>query len=339
MSKKKLKKTYQALLQSGREFVALEQDSETHVKLSPGSYKIKYNGMTGQLSFIEFNSASDKILDLPSEEFTRVVGEMKQFLDPVTKAKFLDMGFLYKRSALLFGKPGTGKTVIVNRIMQEVIGSGGICLFVDDPRVLSMAYDALDDLQPNTTVLTVLEEFDGMIKRYGEDDLLSILDGEIQKQNVMYLATTNYIDKIPKRMIRPGRISSVIEVHFPSAHARTVYFSNKLGGKVNNLQEFIDKTSGLSVDELKEVVQSVYIFGNHIDEVVARILKAKGQAVTSASYNKPMSQSLGNLEMFNSPLPLLSPGHFFEMMTEKQEAEEEFEDEEFDEDEDEETGT
>jgi Cdc6-like AAA superfamily ATPase len=57
------------------------------------------------------------------------------------KVKFKDLGFLYKRSALLEGLPGTGKSVIVNRVMQNVVNNNGVCLFIEDPRYISLAYD------------------------------------------------------------------------------------------------------------------------------------------------------------------------------------------------------
>ena len=271
-----IEKTFKTLIRNGNEFEASKEDVVVLNKLDPGAYKFAYNPSQKIRIFTKFEPRSDAIIDLPSPEYTRVVSEMESFLDPLTKKKFKDLGFLYKRSALLEGLPGTGKSVIVNRVMQNVIKNGGVCLFIEDPRLINMAYEVLNDTNPETTVLTVLEEIDGMINEFGDQSLLSILDGEIQRANVMYLATTNYINRVPKRILRPGRFSSVITVSYPNEEARQVYFEQKLG-KVKNIDELITKTNGLSVDELKEVIQSCYIFNYDLNETIKRIKKIKGQ--------------------------------------------------------------
>lgn len=284
---------YKTLFLNGNEFSALDQDCSIKQTLHPGAYKFSYDGMSDRRLFKEFDPKSDQILELPSPEYTRVVNEMRQFLSPEIKKKFAETGFLYKRSALLHGLPGTGKTVIVTRVMRDVINAGGICIFAQDPRTVPLAFEVLNDLQPETLVLVVFEEIDGMIDHFGDGPFLSLLDGEIQKQNVMYLATTNFIETIPPRLLRPGRFASVIQVNYPNLAARDTYFNDKLGKLVNKnvLNELIRKTDGLSIDELKEVVQSYYIFGHEIDEVIFRIQCLKGNSEKSkASLDEVLEQ-------------------------------------------------
>jgi len=237
-------KTFQGIVQSGKQFEPTKSEARAYTKLQPGVYTTHFNAMSGDFWFEEFNNNHDKIIDLPSPEYQKLTKEMTTFLHPETRAKFDEKGFLYKRSALLYGNPGTGKTVLVNRIIQEVIKNGGVVLFSQDPRLLPKAYSVLDDLQPDTITMVVLEEFDTIIRQYGESILLNLLDGEIQKQNVMYLATTNYLGKIPKRMIRPGRMSSVIEVKYPNTQCRQQYFSLKMGKDFKDLNQWVEKTNG-----------------------------------------------------------------------------------------------
>lgn len=269
-----MKKTYKGIIQIGREFLPSREEANISDTLVPGAYTWDYNSMLKKGQFTEFKPTCDNILDLPSGEYKRITQEMKQFLNPEIKKKFKDTGFLYKRSALLHGLPGTGKTVLIQRIIKDVISSGGVVIFCTEPISIKQMYEVIDDLQPDAMTLVIFEEIDGIIDNYGDRSLLSILDGEIQKENVMYLATTNYIDKIPKRLLRPGRFSSVIEVHYPDTAARKFYFKSKLG-EFTDLELWVKKTEGLSVDELKEVVQSVYIFGNELDAVVKRIVLTK----------------------------------------------------------------
>lgn len=256
-------------------------------KLKPGSYSLHFEPQRGLFWFEKMKIATDNILDLPSPEYEQVIREMNFFIKPEVRQQFNDMGFIYKRSALLHGLPGTGKTVISNRVARDIIKVGGIVLWVTNPNLLAMAFDVLNDIQPDTLTCAILEEFDTMAQKSAyESMLLTMLDGQVQKENVVYLATTNYLEKIPKRMYRPGRFSSVIKVNFPNVQARQLYLSTKLGNDFPDLQMWVERTSGLSVDEMKEMVQAVYILKNSFEDVLTRLhetreFKAEEPVVTT----------------------------------------------------------
>src|SRR5271156_4630256 len=59
---------------------------------------------------------SDKILQLPTKEYTALTREIDVFLNPETRQKYRDLEFLYKRSILLYGAPGVGKTCLITQI-------------------------------------------------------------------------------------------------------------------------------------------------------------------------------------------------------------------------------
>lgn len=244
-------------------------------KLPPGMYVPRFNSQTGDFWLEKMELTTDHIIDLPSPEYSRVTKEIQQFLQPETKTKFLDKGFMYKRSCLLYGEPGTGKTVITNRITRDVINSGGVVIWGDaDLALIKHTFKILNNIQPDDLTMVVFEEFDAIVKRY-ESELLTLLDGQVQKNNIIYLATTNYLDRIPKRIYRPGRFSSVIEVKYPIAEARDLYFKIKLGSQSNH-DQLVAYTEGLSIDELKEIVQACYIFDYPIKQEVTRLLETRG---------------------------------------------------------------
>lgn len=245
-------------------------------RLPAGAYNLIYDGQTDTIYYNPIHVNHDAIVDLPSKEYDSVVRDLTYFLRPETKDLFDKYGFVYKRSSLLHGRPGTGKTVLVNRIIRETIAKGGIVLFNPNPQLMSKAYEQLEELQSDTMTMVVFEEIDEILKRY-ESDLLSILDGEIQKRNVIYMATTNYIDRIPARIMRPGRFSTVIEVKYPTPEAREVYLKNKLGQDFDT-KEWVKKSEGLSIDELKETVVSVQCLSMNLDDVIKRIKQIKKEA-------------------------------------------------------------
>lgn len=238
-------------------------------KLPSGIYDLLFDGQTDTLFFKASEHNSDNIIDLPGTAFDTVVRELVKFLKPETKDAFEEYGFLYKRSSLLYGPPGTGKTCIVNRVTKEVLNKGGIVLFNPDPRLVRRALEEINGLDPDALVMIIFEEIDQLSKSF-EGSLLSLLDGEIQKENVVYLATTNYIDQVPTRIKRPGRFSSVIQVGFPGKRARKTFLKSKLKPE-DDLEEWVEKTKGLSIDEISECVKSVCCLGYKLDSTIKRL--------------------------------------------------------------------
>jgi SpoVK/Ycf46/Vps4 family AAA+-type ATPase len=257
---------YKGFMEHNGVFRPIEQFNEFK-RLPSGVYELQVT-QEGTLLFEESKTTHDDLVPIPDGAFDQVHKEMEHFLKKETKKAFESLGFVYKRSALLFGAPGTGKTSLINRVIHSTIESGGLVLLNPDPRALPYAYSILDSLQPDDMCLVVFEELDKLIRSF-EGDLLNILDGEVQKSNIMYLATTNYIQKVPARILRPGRFSSVIEVQPPSLVAREFYLKTKLSDK--EASEIASKTEGLTIDELKEVVLSTKCFGNKLSDVIDRL--------------------------------------------------------------------
>ena len=271
-----LDQDHKGFYKKGNTFVTLGEEIELFEELPKGIYSLMQDHRTGQMFFKKTQITSDKIIDLPSPEYSKVVNEMKKFLSPETKSLFNKYGYLYKRSTLLFGKPGTGKTCIINRVAEEVIKNDGIVLFDPAPEILLNAFNVFRDLQKDRPILVIYEELDTWLED-DEKPLLSILDGETQMPNMMYLVTTNFIENIPDRIKRPGRFSSVIEVDFPNLEARLTYLKHKLGEENDSLvNQIAELTKGFSIDELKETVLATICLGQDTNEVVDKIKKVKG---------------------------------------------------------------
>ena len=267
-------KTFINFIKNGNSFMPNHGKMGSADRLPPGVYTFDYSQEAKVFVYELMDTTHDNLLDLPSPEFKQVVGQFETFLKPETRRLYDQYGFLYKRSALLYGAPGTGKTCIVDRVSDHVVKLGGVVLFNPNPEFLQFAFQHIEDVQPDTTVMVIFEELDELMKRH-ESTLLNILDGEIQKANVMYVATTNHIDKIPPRIKRPGRFSSVIEVHTPSAEVRAYYLNIKLGNSPE-VADWVRTTEGLTIDELKETVLAVKCLGEDLSKVVERVKNTRG---------------------------------------------------------------
>lgn len=246
-------------------------------KLPSGVYTLSFHPMVGPI--LEPTEAKyDKLVDLQNEAYKRVLRDIETFLKPETQAKFAKYGFVYKRSALLHGLPGTGKTCIVNRVMEKARERDAIVLFNPNPTFLHEAFTLLEQNEPGRMVMVIFEEFDDILRKH-EGTLLSLLDGEVQKSNVMYLATTNYVDRIPARIMRPGRFSSIIEVGYPSESERLHFLRAKLPEHADTvLSQWARETEGFSIDELKDTILSVECLDYALTEAVQRVQASKDRS-------------------------------------------------------------
>ena len=230
-----------------------------------------YNAMQafGTIIFGEFPRVSDELLNLESPEYVEVLNHIDWFLDPKTKKKFSKANFLYKTAMLLYGEPGTGKTSLVSRVNDKIVANGGLVVYCSRGEYIQ----EILKIAPKDMLLTIiLEEVD----TFNDAHLLSALDGESQRNNVIYIATTNYREKITPRLLRPSRIGKKVEVHYPNEKARQQYFKLKLGGNQVAAKKYAQLTEGLSVDDLKHVVIMTQIQDMNAEDA-AKAVRAEKQ--------------------------------------------------------------
>lgn len=141
-------------------------------------------------------------------------------------------------------------------------------------------------IEPERPLICVLEDINEMVDQYGEHALLALLDGETQIDNVVFVATTNYPERLDQRLVnRPSRFDEIIKIGMPSAEARSVYFRarlNKMELSDGKLAEWVKDTEGLSIAHLKEIVVAVYCLGREYAETLKR-LKSMRNGLRSSS--------------------------------------------------------
>ncbi len=185
-----------------------------------------------------------------------VINEIKEFWS--RGAKFEKEGFLHKRGYMLYGPPGGGKTAIVQQMISDTISADGIVLMCSDPWDVLGALSALRSIETVRNLLCVFEDIDATIKRFGDAAILSVLDGERQTNHTVNLATTNYPERLEKRIVgRPRRFDRVIKVGMPSLEVRFIYLTKKLGGTPADVMALAEKTEDFSFAALAELVISI----------------------------------------------------------------------------------
>ena len=239
--------------------------------LPPGLYKCVYTEKTGY-SFQKLIVSTDDLIPLPDTASAQIVSEIDKFW--TLKSAFKQRGFLHKRGVLMYGEPGSGKTASIQLLIQKMINEGGMAIYADDPHVLTSSLQMLRRIEPERRVIVILEDFETLTDRQNrENEWLSVLDGEAQIDDVVFLATTNYIDKLDKRFTdRPSRFDLVAPVPMPGVIARALFLEHKEKTlSKEEVQEWAILSKGFSYAHLKEMIISVKCLGNSVEDTMERL--------------------------------------------------------------------
>jgi GTPase SAR1 family protein len=263
--------------ESGQKFWAC---SATYDKLPPGLYKPYKNSDIG--FYIEKQIIdTDELLILPDTASEEVINEIEKFW--TLKDKFLKRGFIHKRGILLWGDPGSGKTATIQLMLKQIVNEGGIALFAGHPGITTACLQMIRRIELTRRIIVIMEDFESLIKEFGESEYLAMLDGESQISDVLFVATTNYPEKLDKRFIdRPSRFDTIKKIDMPNSEARKFYLKNKepsLNG--TELETWVDISEGMSIAHLKEMIISNKCYGIEIDEVVKRLNFMKKRNISS----------------------------------------------------------
>lgn len=257
--------------------------------LPPGQYRIQET--REGVMFTKGDVNLDDLLELPDSAANDVISEIQRFWD--SEQKFRDYGFVWKRGILLYGPPGSGKTSTIQQLSKMIIDKGGLAIYVDNPWLTATGLTVLRHIEPKRPIVLMLEDIDVMTASHGaEQAILSLLDGELQTDNVVTIATTNYPERLDKRMTnRPSRFDIVKYVGFPSAEARAEFLRQKChrfadGANVSELDRWVELTQDYSVSHLKELIILVDIFGYDLDAAVARLNEIREQTPSSDKFEK-----------------------------------------------------
>lgn len=183
--------------------------------------------------------------DTPKVTFSDVAGcdeaieelqEIKEFLQE--PAKFLAVGAKIPKGVLLYGQPGTGKTLLARAVAGEagvpfysISGSDFVEMFVGVGA--SRVRDLFEQAKANAPAIVFVDEIDAVGRHRGAglggghdereqtlNQLLVEMDGFDVKTNVILIAATNRPDILDPALLRPGRFDRQIAVDAPDMIGR-----------------------------------------------------------------------------------------------------------------------
>lgn len=224
--------------------------------------------------FKKMSNDIDSLVALPDSESEILLEEVVEFQG--LKPKFKELGLLYKRGILLWGPPGSGKTSTIQQLIKmftRADSSDGIALMIDHPHTAKICLQMLRRLEPDRMVLAIMEDIDGLQEEYGETGYLQLMDGEAQIENICYVATTNYPEKLDKRFTdRPSRFDTIRYIGMPSFDARLAYISARLPKESQAFREdYAEKTDGFSIAYIREFIVLTHAFGYTLEEAKQRL--------------------------------------------------------------------
>lgn len=258
--------------------------AQNHIKTIPaGCYKCVSSPSEIYLEHQEMKH--DELIELPEPAFQEILQAFKRFWE--LEEAFSQHNFLYKRGILLLGPPGCGKTCLVDLMVKHAIEKYNCIVVIGTDTNVYLVQNilhAIKKVEPNRKLVFVLEDIDSIIKHQNEASLLQVLDGTTQVDNMVTLATTNYPEMLPSRIInRPSRFDVVITMSTMSEQSRKLYFKTKFPNlSEEEILKFSNTVHDLPISFFKEAILLVKCYGYSFDETRRR-LKAMHEAKYSSS--------------------------------------------------------
>ena len=138
------------------------------------------------------------------------------------------------KGLILYGIPGTGKTMIARAVADEI---GANFYYIAGPEIMKGGYGQSEewirnlfaDAAKNAPSIIFIDEIDsiaakreesGEVERRIVSQLLTVMDGMMDTAQVFVIAATNRIHSLDPALRRPGRFDREIEIGTPDAAGR-----------------------------------------------------------------------------------------------------------------------
>lgn len=262
-----LKKTLVQYMRQGNSFMPV---GEVELVDSLGPHAFNINMTMAGIQFERIKPKTDELMVFEDSHMHSVVREIDKFWE--RKENYDQLGLMHSRGILMYGPPGTGKSGALQQVVEMMAKRGDVVFFAKSTSAIVEGLKAFREIEPSRRVVICFEEADELV-RYEERGLLQLMDGDAKTDNVLYLATTNYIDRLPPRMLRPGRFDKKIYIGPPSLESRLKYLRHKLKdlAEDKDIIEMARQSEGFGFGHLRELIAGVYAMGEPVADVMDRL--------------------------------------------------------------------
>ena len=238
----------------------------------------------GQVFIEKSDIKSDDIVEFHDGPFEDVVSDVNSFWKQ--RENYKAMGFLHKLGIMLYGPPGSGKSCMIHQICNNLVKDGHVVFIANNPNELIATVKEFRKIESTRPLMCVMEDFENIVANYGEGPLLQWLDGTDCVDSVVTLASTNYPEKLNRRMIaRPRRFDKIVKIEQPSDNYRMAYFKKKMPTMPEaELNLWTRLSKGLSFASLADMVISVKCRNHDLEDTVALLRKIESGNPSSQEF-------------------------------------------------------
>ncbi|MFW9826252.1 MAG: proteasome-activating nucleotidase [Candidatus Thorarchaeota archaeon] len=316
---------------TGPSFVVNTSRKVKNEKLAPGT-RVALNQRTFAIMevlptkldpFVKGMEVIDSIPDISYDDVGGLEDQIQEVREtvelPLKKPELFEkIGIDPPKGVLLYGAPGTGKTLLAKAVAHEteatfirIIGSELVQKFIGEgARLVREIFNMAKDKAPTILFIDELDAIGSQrlkIATSGDREvqrtlmqLLSELDGFEQRGDVKIIGATNRVDILDPALLRPGRFDRMIEFPIPDEQAREAIF--KIHTRNLNVEDTIEFkklvkfTEGATGADIKAICTESGMFAirkdadriinkDFLDAIDKVMNKVKDQMVESRLYS------------------------------------------------------
>jgi chaperone BCS1 len=201
---------------------------------------------------------------------TKLVNDINTFIS--SEEEYNNFGIPYKRTYLLTGIPGSGKTSLIKALCHK-FGYGLSIISVSKKFDNDGLLNAISTVNDKSFLL--LEDVDSLfVKREATSDnpsltfssLINILDGVLYKHGSIIFMTTNHPEKLDSALIRIGRMDMILEFNYPLKNDIEKLFNDLVNktdiSNEHTFEKFYNYISGKKIP-MSSIVNFLFTYKNN----------------------------------------------------------------------------